>query len=216
MGATGSMAAMGGMMGLSAISSVATSSAKADLQRSGAAATRAKGIYEKSVADSNAAIAGLESRQTLEAGDIAVGNRSLAGKSDVATERATEGASGLDIGTGSAALTKIGSDFSSHIDQLTIKNNAVRQAWGYSTQATLDTYQGKFAEQGAEVSAKQQEKAADLTLLSGGLEAVSGPLSIYSNYLRYSRYMGGGAGPGGAPFPKTASGTNWYPAEMDA
>jgi hypothetical protein len=32
------------------------------------------------------------------------------------------------------------------------------------------------------------------TLLSGGLKVISEPLSIYSNYLRFSRYMGGGAG----------------------
>lgn len=180
-------------MALSAIGSVVNAFSQS-------AADKAQGGYESSIANTNAAIASVQARQTLETGDIEASRENLKTQQAIGSERAAQGASGVDVASGSSALTRIGTAGVGAIDELTIRNNAARQAWGYQTQALSDTYQGQFAELSA--TAKSQQ-----SLLTGGLQAVSGPLAIESNYLRFARYMGVGGssevnrGNAGVPFP---------------
>ncbi len=179
------MGVMPAMMGLSEASSIGTAFSQS-------AAIKAKGDYDSTVANANASIAGLSAKQTLEAGDIAASRRQLKTQQTVSAIRAGQGASGVDVTSGSSSLTRIGEDFAGRIDAMTIRNNATRQAWGYQTEAIQDTYAGQFAHLAA--TAKSQQ-----TLITGGLEAVEGPLNIYSKSQYLQRRMGGGAG-SGVPF----------------
>lgn len=183
-------------MGLSAIGAITNAFSES-------AATRAQGSYESSIANANAAIAGVQSRQALEAGDIEASRQNLKTQAIVGSERASQGASGIDVNSGSSALVRLGTMNVGTIDELTIRNNAARQAWGYQTEAIQDTYQGKFAQLTAKAKSFQG-------ILSGGLQAISGPLAIEANYLRFQRYLGvkgsrevevGGAG---LPFPNAS------------
>lgn len=183
-------------MGLSAIGAITNALSES-------ASIRAQGSYESSIANTNAAIAAVQERQTLQAGDIQASRENLKTQGIIGSERATQGASGVDVSSGSAAAVRSSTAGIGAIDELTVRNNAARQAWGYQTEAIQDTYQGKFAELTAKAKSFQ-------TILSGGLEAVSGPLAIEANYLRFQRYLGvkgsrelegGGAG---VPFPSVS------------
>lgn len=147
-------------------------------------AISAQGDYESSVANTNARLSELKANESLHAGDAEIARRNEETKLQTGAARAAAGASGTDVGSGSTAraIRSIG-DIGS-LDALTIKNNAARTAWGFQTQAVLDRFRGQMAR----LTAKSQ---SEQTLVTGGLRAVAGPLSTYSDYLRYSqRYDG--------------------------
>lgn len=183
-------------MGISAIGAITNAISQSS-------AEKAQGAYESSIADTNAEIAGVQERQTLEKGDIDASREDLKNQQVVGAERAAQGASGVDVASGSSALVRAGTAGIGAVDELQIRNNAARQAWGYQTQALQDTYQGKFAQLTSSAQSTQ-------SLLSGGLAAVSGPLAIESNYLRFARYMGVGgsqevnSGNAGKPYPNAS------------
>lgn len=167
-------------MGLSAIGAIATAFESSK-------SIRAQGDYEASIARTNATIAGIQAKQAIQEGDVAASRKDMETQQTVGALRASQGASGVDVNVGSPAAARAGVAGVGAIDELTIRNNAARQAWGYQTEAIEDTYKGQFAQ----LTAKSQ---SDQSLLNGGLQAISGPLGIESNYLRWSRYMGGGSG----------------------
>lgn len=180
-------------MGLSAISAITNAFSQS-------AAIRAQGDYESSIAATNAKIADIQERQTLEQGDIEASRQNLKTQAIVGSARAAQGTSGVDVSSGSPALVRAGIAQVGAVDELTIRNNAARKAWGYQVESLQDNYQGQFAELTAKAKSFQ-------TLLGGGLQAVSGPLAIESNYLGFKRYMGvqGSSevegGSAGLPFP---------------
>lgn len=187
MGATGSMAPLYASMGVSALGSVGTAVSQAG-------AIKAKGAYDQSVAETNARIAGLEETQTLEAGDIAASRKNLETSQKVGELKAIQGASGTDVASGSNVLVRGSEELAGRTDEMTIRTNAARRAWGYKVSAIQDTYQAQFTRMAAANQAQQ-------TILSGGMQAISGPLAIESSYLRWARYMGGGGGTrGGTPY----------------
>jgi hypothetical protein len=175
-GAGGSL--MPVMMGMSATSAATTAYAQSQ-------AFKAQGNYESTVANTNEAMANLTKDQTLEQGDIAAGNKNLETRQRVGAIRASQGGSGVNVGSGSSLAVQTGANLVGTLDEMTIRNNAQRRAFGYKVQATQDSYQGRFARMTAASESMQ-------TLLSGGMKAVAGPLGIYANYQRWTRYLGGG------------------------
>lgn len=171
-------------MGLSAIGAITNAFSQS-------AAYKAQGDYESTIANTNAKLAQLQSKQTLEAGDIEASRKDLQTQQAVGSARAAQGASGIDVASGSSALVRNAIQSTGTQDELTIRSNAQKQAWGYQTEALEDTFKGQFAQQTASVESEQ-------SLLNGGLKAISGPLGIESNYLRWSRGMSGNSQ---LPFP---------------
>lgn len=155
-------------MGISAISAIGNAFSQSR-------AFKAQGDYEAGLARTNSAIASLQSKQTLEAGDAEASRKNMQTQQQVGAERAAQGASGVDVASGSSALVRNATASVGAIDELTIRNNAARQAWGYQTEAIQDTYKGQFAQLTAKAQSQQ-------SLLTGGLEAISGPLGIYAKY----------------------------------
>lgn len=89
------------------------------------------------------------------------------GRKVEASQIAAGAASGIRTDTGTA-LTLSGETASfSELDSLRITNNAVRQAWGYQTQANLDEWQGKQTQQASYLQAGS-------TLLTGTSNAYFG------------------------------------------
>lgn len=172
-------------MGLSAIGAITSAFTQS-------AAYKAQGDYEATVANTNAKLAQLQSKQTLEAGDIEASRKDLQTQQAVGATRAQQGASGVDVASGSSALVRNSIQSVGQQDELTIRSNAQKQAWGYQTEAMQDTFKGKFAQLTASAESEQ-------SILNGGLKAISGPLSIESNYLRWSRGM---TGTSKLPFPE--------------
>lgn len=53
------------------------------------------------------------------------------------TQRASLAANGVDLGEGSAARVLTSTDYLGEVDAQTIKRNAILNAWGYRTEATM-------------------------------------------------------------------------------
>lgn len=162
-------------MGVSAAGALATGYSESE-------AIKGYGAYKAGLASTNAAMAGLAGKETIEQGDIAAGNKDLETRARVGSELASQGASGVSVGSGTSALVRSGTDLVGQIDAATIRNNAQRKAFGYQVQATQDTAEAQFDKMSAASQSMQ-------TFLSGGLQAISDPLNIYSNSLRWSRYF---------------------------
>lgn len=160
------------LMGVDAVSSIGTSYAQSK-------ALRAKGSYEEGLANTNAIMAEMSGEQAIEAGDISASRKDLETKQKVGSVLATQGASGVDVASGSNAAVRNALNLVGTTDALTIRDNARRVAWGYKTQAMNDRYQGKFAQLTAKSESEQ-------SLLEGGLKAIEGPLSIYAYKSRRS------------------------------
>lgn len=173
-------------MATSAISSISTGFENA-------AAIKAQGAYASSIANTNAAMANLKAKQTLEAGDVAAGRAEAKTQVTIGAARAAGGASGIDVNKGSPAMTQASIATAGGIDVATIKNNAARAAWGYQTQGIEDTFQGQFETLTAKAKSEQ-------TLATGGLQVIAGPLGMYSQSALW-QYRYGMKGQPGMPFP---------------
>jgi hypothetical protein len=134
--------------------------------------------YRAQVAQNNAIIA----RQNAEA-DTAAGNARAeqAGQRSAATMGAIlagQGASGIDVNTGSAAAVQKSERMLSQEDALTIRSNAAMQAYGYQTQAATNAEQAALY--GAE--ATNAPLAGDI---GAGGTLLSGAASVGSKYAQW-------------------------------
>jgi len=173
----GSPALLYTSMGTSAVSSIATAYSQSQ-------AIKSAGRYQSSIADTNAKMA--------EQGDLEASKENLKTQQTVGAIKAQQGASGVSVGSGSAALVRGGANLVGAVDEATIRNNAARKAWGYKIQGIQDTFESRFAKMTAASQSMQ-------TLISGGLSAIQGPLGIYSNYMYMSkRLLGTGTN---VPYP---------------
>lgn len=158
-----------------------------------AAAIKNQGVYASTVARTNAAMANLKASQTLQAGDIEASRAQQKTQMEVGAARAASGASGVQVNSGSPAMVRAGMETAGGIDVATIKNNAARAAWGYQTQGIEDTFQGQFDTLTAKAKSEQ-------TLATGGLQAIAGPLGMYSQSALW-QYRYGMKGQPGTPYP---------------
>ncbi|MDY7579352.1 hypothetical protein RGU70_13620 [Herbaspirillum sp. RTI4] len=128
------------MSGLLATMGAGTKAAGAS---NAASAQQASLGYQASVAANNAIIAQDKASITQDNGQIAVQNQDLKTAQTFGMQRAGLAANGVDLGSGSAndILTSTTMMGARDADQL--QTNAMREAWGYSTQAADDTNNAK-------------------------------------------------------------------------
>lgn len=98
--------------------------------------SQAKAITKQ--ADFNTDVANSQATDAIARGDFDASQRGVAGRQMIGAQRAALGGSGVDVNSGSGAKLQEDEARLSAMDQLTIKNNANRQAWGLRTQAQLD------------------------------------------------------------------------------
>jgi hypothetical protein len=140
-------------------------------------ALKTQGQYQERMADLNAKSMEWQADQVIEKGNEDASAyrrkmRQLEGKQKVAMA-----AGGLDTTSGSAAELLAETQTISVLDQATIKNNAYRAAWGLKSEASNLRGAGEFARVSSESQSRQ-------TLVTGGLNAVSGGVSTYYNRKR--------------------------------
>lgn len=162
--------------GFSAVSSIMSSSANAD-------ALRAQGEHEKNVADFNEKIALIQSEDALYRGDKEATQLRKNAKRLVGSQRAALAAQGVNVDVGSAALVQEDTMDQAKIDEITIRNNAAREAWGYKVQARGYSMQGSFASMAG-------ENAARSTALTGGINALG--YAAQAGAYGYKAYKGVG------------------------
>jgi len=136
---------------------------------------KAQGSYQRQMAQMNSALANEQASDASKRGEGAVRDLQKETRAKVGAQRAAAAASGVDVGSGSAAQMQQDTELVAAQDALTIRNNAVREAWGYRTQATNIKSQGEFASLTARTQASQ-------TLINGGMRAAGNALSAYGSY----------------------------------
>ena len=99
--------------------------------------------YQSSVAANNAIIAQDKSSIAQENGQIAVGNQELKAAQLKSTQVANLAANGVDINEGGAKDVLQSTTMMAQRDTDQIQTNALREAWGYTTQAADDTSNAK-------------------------------------------------------------------------
>lgn len=136
---------------------------------------KAQGEYQKQQGDMNARLSGMQAEDAIKRGDLAAAAHRRKSRSLVGYQRAAAAASGVDVNYGSARDTQMDTMEMSAFDEMTIKNNAWRESWGYKTQALQYTQQGQMAASGAERNARN-------TLLVGGIQAAGYGRDAYRDY----------------------------------
>lgn len=135
MGASAASAATVGTM--AAISAVGTGISAYSAYQQGQTA--------KKVAEYNATVADYQAKDAIARGGIAEDQQRQKTRQIMGAQRAQMGASGAAADSGSFADILTNSAQFGEMDALTIRNNAMRSAWGSSTQAQNDRFQGDMA-----------------------------------------------------------------------
>lgn len=136
---------------------------------------KAQGEYQRSISQMNSDLANLQAEDSLKRGESAVRDMRKETKQRVGAQRAALAASGVDVGSGSAAQVQLDTELAGVMDERTLRNNAAREAWGFRSQAANTMAQGDFAS----ITARGQ---ANQTLLTGGMRAAGNFSSAYGTY----------------------------------
>jgi hypothetical protein len=109
------------------------------------------GKYAKQVAEINAQVGEIQAQDALGRGENAVVKHAMGVRTLVGAQRASLSAQGQDVNDPSTSAVDVQADaaYLSKLDQVTIRNNAAREAWGYRVQAQNAKMQGSIAETSA-------------------------------------------------------------------
>jgi hypothetical protein len=169
------MAALTGtLLALTALNSVQ----KFAGDRRNATLAEQQGNYQAGIYGQDATFADAQATDAIARGHEAElrsreGTRQLTG-----SQRASYAAQGLSLDTGSPADVVTGDRALGELDALTIRNNARREAYGYSTQAAQFRQQGAMAQLAGRNTAQAYRDQGASTLLSGASDL----FNVYQAY----------------------------------
>lgn len=129
--------------------------------------------YDAKVAANNAILANQQATLAIQNGQTQEGNQRLKTGQALGAQRAALAANGIDLGEGSATDILATTQFMGERDALTIKDNALREAWGYRTQAQNYTD-------------ASNAKKATADSISPGFAAATSLLGSATNYAKYN------------------------------
>lgn len=158
MGATAALA----LQGASTITNVVGQRRQAD-------AAIAQGEYQAGIATTNAGLADASAADAVARGREAELRRAADTRRTIGAQRAAMAAGGIDLGTGSAADVQADAAYTGALDQLTIRTNAAREAFGYQTEAANDRVRATNARTAGRNTATGLRNQAGSTLLTGAL-----------------------------------------------
>jgi len=139
--------------------------------------------YQAGVAQLNQKIALQNAAYTQRAGGSAAYQSGLKTGAIVGQQKANQGASGVDVGSGSSLGVRQTTTSLGQLDQSLIRENYAKKAYGFETEAAV-----KGTEAGADVIAGQQaKKAGDITAAASILGTVG---SVSSKWLQGSSAFG--------------------------
>lgn len=140
----------------------------------------ANAAFQAQVAANNAKIATQNFNLEIESGEQTAINQEMELRSKVATEKAGQAASGVDVNSGSFAAARAGTAETGTLDVMTNRSNTERKAYGYEVAATSDTAESELLSQESQQAATEAPIAATGSLLSSA-STVGGS---YAKYLR--------------------------------
>lgn len=130
-------------------------------------AQAASARYNAAVEHSNALISTQNAAIAGQAGSEQAFMTGLKTRSMVGSLAAHQGASGVDVNSGSNVDTRASADALGELDALTVRSNAAREAYGYQTQATAHEAQSRLDKTNAKNSDTASYVNAASTFLSG-------------------------------------------------
>jgi uncharacterized protein YcbX len=141
--------------------------ANVSAQRQQASSARAQGEYSGAIADRNAGLADAQAADALSRGEQMVGRIRQGTRQLVGAQRAAMAAQGIDVNSGTPLDLQGDSNTLSAFDQLTAKNNAAREAWGFNVDAANQRAAGANARLAGENEGKALTAKSYSTLLTG-------------------------------------------------
>lgn len=145
--------------------------------------TRKKaGQYEAEVAEQNAKLDDFRAEQAGQIGAIREEQKRAQVREAVGSQRATLAANGVDLGSGTAQDMVAETTAMGEADALTIRFNAMNEAWGYRTQAVNERNGGKFAKWSANRQAMGTYLSTAGSLMSMGSGLGGGGAASSSSY----------------------------------
>ena len=149
-------------------------------------ATSAADNYNAKIAKANAQIATQSANYAGAAGTAQAEQAGLQSRSKLGAIVANEGASGVDINSGSNLQVQSSARELGELNAITIRSNAARTAYGYQVQGANDTAQSQLDTFAANNATTSGDIGEGSTLL-GGLGSAA------SNYAKFTM-NGGGSG----------------------
>ncbi len=166
-------------------------------QRKTAAGLEREGEYQASLLEQNATVAEQQAADAIARGAEEEAYHRAGVRKLIGAQRAAIGASGVDIGSGSALDVQLESARLGAIDEITIRNNAAREAWGYKVEAVNYRSQAILGKYAAKNQAQSLRNQSWGTLLSGAT-SLAGMYSTNTVRPRISSGYSGGV-VGGMP-----------------
>lgn len=156
------MAATAGMMitGAQTISTFAS-------QRREAAARRQQGTFEANALNRNADLVDMQAQDALARGELTATQRAQMIRGDLGTARAAYAGQNVVVDQGSALDSQRNIATLGALDVATIRNNAAREAWGFTTQAQDLRFRGQIAKRGGDAAAAGMNADSINTLITG-------------------------------------------------
>lgn len=164
--------------------------------------------YQAGIAQLNKQIALQNRDYALATGETEAVRYGMAARSRMGAIRAGEGASGIDIGSGSKAAVQEGQQLVTGIDMDQIRKNAARRAYGFEVEATTDETQ-------AQLYTKASADAASAGRIKALGSLISGSASVADKWLQggsvglFNRGSGSGTNPSTSVTPQGYD-ASWY------
>lgn len=143
--------------------------------------------YNASIENMNAALSSQNTVIAEQAGQAQTGMQGQKTRATVGSIAASQAASGIEVGSGSALDVRFSARELGELDALTIRSNAAREAYGYRNQAVSHESQGTLSGFEAKNARIAGEVNAAATLLGGASSAGSN----YADYQLKSSGMSG-------------------------
>lgn len=155
-------------MGYGALAGVSTfASSYAESQ-----AFKAQKSFQEFQAEAEDRINDMRQADVLRQGDKAVEAHKKQVKSLIGSQQVAYAAANVELNSGSALDVLLDTEKQAELDTLTIKNNSIREAWGYKVQGAQNRLQGRLN------SLSLQNQARN-SLIAGGVKAADSALSSY-------------------------------------
>lgn len=134
--------------------------------------------YQAQIARNNAKIAEWNAEYANVKGDREGEAYKMKATNAIATMKARQGTSGVDVNVGSPMRVRRGAMRVTNLDALTIRNNTMREVWNYKTEATQNRAQAGLYEM-------QGRNAMMSGLLGGAASAASAVGSVSGKWNSY-------------------------------
>jgi len=129
-------------------------------------AMKSQADYQKSMAEVNSLFSNIQASDAIDRGDKAAAQLGRKTKSLIGTQRANLAAQGVEVDSGSALEIQQDTAALSRMDELQIRNNAWREAWGIKVEGSVASANARIATAAGQFQAQQ-------TLLTGGIQAAN-------------------------------------------